>query len=360
VVLLARSARGLRTSHPEQSWGLPRFAEEVVLTLFYPIAAVIVGFIAVVWGADRFVYGAAGLASNFGVSRLVIGLTIVAFGTSAPEMLVSGMAAAAGSREMGIGNAIGSNITNVTLVLGAAALVRPLQVHSRLLIREIPVLFLSMALAWFFLADGDLSRTEGIILLVGMFALIAWLSSQGRKQPAEELESVARPFEDDDIPASLPTNKAVAIFTLGLICLLVGSRVLVWGAVGIARDLGVSELVVGLTLVALGTSLPELAASVAAARRGEDDIAVGNVIGSNMFNLLGVLALPGIIAPGAVNEIIVTRDFPIMAGVTLLLLLMAVNERNAIGRKRGITLILVFIGYFVMLFSSPSLPSPFG
>jgi cation:H+ antiporter len=283
----------------------------------------------------------------------------VAFGTSAPEMLVTGMAAAAGSREMGIGNAIGSNITNVTLVLGAAALVHPLRVHSRLIIREIPVLFLCMALAWFFLSDGELTRTEGFILLAGMFVLIGWISMQGRKQQAEEPEASTGGFGDDDIPDTLSTTKAVAIFSVGLVFLLVGSRVLVWGAVGIARDLGVSELVVGLTLVALGTSLPELAASVAAARRGEDDIAVGNVIGSNMFNLLGVLALPGIIAPGAVNSVVITRDFPIMGGVTLLLLLMALNEHNHIGRKRGITLILVFIAYFVVLFLSPSLPSSF-
>ena len=317
------------------------------------------GFIAVVWGADRFVYGSAGLASNLGVSRLVIGLTIVAFGTSAPEMLVSGMAAAAGSREMGIGNAIGSNITNVTLVLGAAALVRPLRVHSRLIMREIPVLFLCMGVAWFFLSDGELTRTEGFVLLSGMFVLIAWIGMQGRHQRAEESEASVGAFAEDDIPDALPTAKAVAIFSVGLVFLLLGSRLLVWGAVGIARDLGVTELVVGLTLVALGTSLPELAASVAAARRGEDDIAVGNVIGSNMFNLLGVLALPGIIAPGAVNRAIITRDFPIMAGVTLLLLLMAFNERNHIGRKRGITLILVFIAYFVGLFLNPLLPSSF-
>jgi cation:H+ antiporter len=225
-----------------------------------------------------------------------------------------------------------------------------------LLIREIPVLFLSMALGWVFLWDGELSRVEGIILLAGMFVLIAWISMQGRKQQAEHPEAPSAGFEEDEIPNSLPTVKAVATFLVGLVFLLVGSRVLVWGAVGIARDLGVSELVVGLTLVALGTSLPELAASVAAARRGEQDIAVGNVVGSNMFNLLGVLALPGIIAPGSVDRIVVVRDFPIMAGVTALLVLMAMNERNHIGRKRGITLIVVFIIYFVMLFLNPSLP----
>ena len=326
------------------------------MTLFYAITAIIVGFVAVVWGADRFVYGAAAIASNWGISRLVIGLTIVAFGTSAPEMLVSGMAAASGSREMGIGNAIGSNITNVTLVLGAAALVHPLSVHSRLLIREIPVLFLSMAVAWAFLWDGELSRVEGLVLLAGMFALVAWMALQGSKEETRDPDAIASSSENDAIPRSLPTLKASGAFVVGLAFLLVGSRVLVWGAVGIARDLGVSELVVGLTLVALGTSLPELAASVAAARQGEHDIAVGNVIGSNMFNLLGVLALPGIIAPGPVDRVVILRDFPIMVGVTLLLLLMAVNERSHIGRKRGIALILVFIVYFVALFLNPSSP----
>jgi len=318
-----------------------------------------VGFIAVVWGADRFVYGAAGLASNLGVSRLVIGLTIVAFGTSAPEMLVSGMAAAAGSREMGIGNAIGSNITNVTLVLGAAALVHPLSVHSRLLIREIPVLFVSMAVAWAFLWDGELSRVEGLVLMAGMFVLVAWIAMQGSKEEPGDPDPLAVGSEDDAIPRSLPTRRAIGTLLVGLVFLLIGSRVLVWGAVGIARDLGVSELIVGLTLVALGTSLPELAASVAAARHGEHDIAVGNVVGSNMFNLLGVLALPGIIAPGSVDRAVIVRDFPIMAGVTLLLVLMAVNERSHIGRKRGVMLILVFIVYFVALFLNPSSHGPF-
>jgi cation:H+ antiporter len=355
VILPARSAWGLRTSGPEQNWPVPHFAEEVVLTLFYPITAIIVGFVALVWGADRFVYGAAGLASNLGVTRLVIGLTVVAFGTSAPEMLVSGMAAVTGSPAMGIGNAVGSNITNVTLVLGAAALVRPLSIHSRLLVREIPVLFLIMAIAWAFLWDEELSRVEGLVLLTGLFALVAWISAQGRKGPTADLDALAGGIVDDDVPDSLSTAKAIGLLSVGLAFLLVGSRVLVWGAVGIARDLGVSELVVGLTLVALGTSLPELAASVAAARRDEQDIAIGNVVGSNMFNLLGVLGLPGIIAPGSVDRAVIVRDFPIMLGVTLLLLMMALNKGTAIGRGQGAALIVVFIGYFVMLFLQPTL-----
>lgn len=346
----------MHDSGPEQDCALARFAEEVRLTLLYPIAAVIVGFIAVVWGADRFVYGSAGLARNLGVSRLVIGLTIVAFGTSAPEMLVSGMAAAAGSRALGVGNAVGSNVINVTLVLGAAALVRPLSVHSRLLIREIPILFLIMAIAWAFLWDEEISRIEGMSLFGGLLVLIVWIGMQRRKQSADDPDVFGQGVEPNAIPDSLPTLVASTWLLVGIVSLLAGSRALVWGGLGMARALGVSELVVGLTVVALGTSVPELAASVAAARRGEDDIAVGNVVGSNMFNLLGVLALPGIIAPGAVDRDVVVRDFPIMVGVTFLLLWMAMSERNHISRKRGMILIIVFVGYFVTSFLNASAP----
>lgn len=307
-----------------------------------------------VWGADRFVYGAAGLAANSGVSRIVIGLTVVAFGTSAPEMLVSAMASFAGSGEMGIGNAVGSNITNVTLVLGAAAIVGPLSIHSRLLQREIPILFVAMAVSWWFLWDGELTRLEGVLLFMGLIAMVVWLGIQGAKEASAGTEDAAIQFGDDDIPNALPTSRAVGLFVVGLLFLLIGSRVLVWGSVDLATSLGVSELVIGLTLVALGTSLPELAASVAASRRGEQDIAVGNVVGSNIFNILGVLALPGIIAPGPVSRAVVVRDYPIMLGATLLLLFMAVNKRNIIGHKRGAALVVIFILYFVLLFVQPS------
>lgn len=294
------------------------------------------------------------MATDLGVSRLVIGLTVVAFGTSAPEMLVSGIAAWAGSPQMGIGNAIGSNIVNVTLALGAASLVCPLRVHSRLLIRELPVLLGIMIVAWIFLSDDSLSRIEGIILLVGMIVLVIWIGIQGRREN-QDPDPLAALF-DAEIPEPAPALKAALWFILGLVVLLVGSRVLVWGAVGIARGVGVSELVIGLTLVALGTSLPELAASIAAARRDEQDIAVGNVVGSNMFNLLGVLGLPGVIAPGAVVEhALVTRDFPIMVGVTLLLIATAiVKKNNHIGRRTGFVLVSLFVVYFVMLFIQPS------
>lgn len=300
-------------------------------------------------------HGAAALATDLGVSRLIIGLTIVAFGTSAPEMLVSGMAAWAGSPQMGIGNAIGSNITNVTLALGAAALVRPLRVNSRLLIRELPILLGIMLVAWAFLWNDSLSRTEGAVLLLGMVALVTWIGVQGRKETDQDADPLTAGLSDE-LPASTSRGRAVLWFIVGMVFLLVGSRVLVWGAVGVARGVGVSELVIGLTLVALGTSLPELAASIVAARRNEPDIAVGNVVGSNMFNLLGVLGLPGVIAPGAtVDHALVVRDFPIMFGVTVLLIVMAAtNKTSQITRRTGFVLVSLFVIYFVTLFVQPS------
>lgn len=324
-----------------------------------PIAAVAVGFVILVWGADRFVTGAAASARNLGVDPLIIGLTIVGFGTSAPEMLVSGVAAYSGSPSMGIGNALGSNITNVTLVLGSAALVRPLRVSSSVVIRELPVLLIVMIVAWLLLVDGELSRADGIGLLVGMCLMVGWVVRQGMRGRTTQTDSLAENL-DSELPARMSTMVAVAWIFLGLVLLLAGSRILVWGAVEIARVLQVSELVIGLSLVALGTSLPELAASIIAAKRGEHDIAVGNVVGSNMFNLLGVLALPGVIAPGAINRDILSRDYPIMFGVTALLLILAwaaqKTSANHIGRRRGAVLILIFVTYIVMLFMSSPPP----
>jgi cation:H+ antiporter len=204
------------------------------------------------------------------------------------------------------------------------------------------------------MSDDTLSRVEGLILLLGMIALVTWIGIQGRRE-SQDPEPLAAALEGE-IPEPVPAWKATLWLSAGLVVLLVGSRALVWGAVGIARGVGVSELVIGLTLVALGTSLPEIAASIAAARRNEQDIAVGNVVGSNMFNLLGVLGLPGVIEPDAVvDHALVTRDFPIMVGVTLMLIATAVAKKhNHIGRRTGFVLVSLFVIYFVMLFIQPS------
>jgi len=316
----------------------------------YPLIAIIAGFVLLVWGADRFVIGASALARNLGVSPLVIGLTIVGFGTSAPEMLVSAVAAWSGTPTVGIGNALGSNITNIALVLGATALVAPLSVHSDTLRREFPILFVIMLGALVLLLDGSLGRIDGMLLLAGLGVMFYWMASLAMAE-----NHATDPMESEysqEIPEKMPTRAAIFWLVAGLMVLLASSRAVVWGAVEIAQWLGVSELVIGLTIVAIGTSLPELAASVISAVKQEHDIAIGNILGSNMFNLLAVLGLPGVIEPTLLPEAVLTRDYPMMIGVSVLLFAMAYGFRRPghISRKEGALLLCVYVGYLVLLY----------
>lgn len=313
------------------------------------ILAIIAGFAILIWGADRFIDGAANIASNLGISPLIVGLTIVGFGTSAPEMLVSALAAFDGAPALGVGNALGSNITNVGLVLGVTTLVSPLVVHSDTLKREFPLLAFVMAVALFLLWDGYLSRIDGVILFTGFILTLAgmtWLAIKdtGKNDPLE------KEFEQEYADHKMSTGHALLLFFIGLISLLIGSKLLVWGATGVAHMLGVSDLVIGLTIVAIGTSLPELAASVVSAMKNEHDIAVGNVLGSNIFNLVAVLAMPGLIAPHAVDRMLLTRDFPVMVGLAVALFLFAkFNAQGRINRISGSLMLLAYIGYNVFL-----------
>jgi cation:H+ antiporter len=315
------------------------------------LTAIVIGFAVLIWSADRFIYGAAALSRNLGVSPLLIGLTIVGFGTSAPEMLVSAFAAAQGNTGLAIGNAVGSNIANIALILGVTALVAPLTVGSRILRREMPLLLVVMVFAGALLLDGDLGRLDGALLLIALGGVMVWVifdGLRGRKDPEDPMEAEF----DAEIPKAVPTHRALIWLVLGLAALLISARVLVWGAVNVAEALGVSDLVIGLTIIAIGTSLPELAASVVSARHGEPDIAIGNVVGSNMFNLLGVMALPGLIHPAAVPGEVLTRDYPVMFILTLLFLLMAFGLRGRIGRvgrPGGLLLVACFVGYMVWL-----------
>jgi len=316
----------------------------------YPLIAIIAGFVLLVWGADRFVIGASALARNLGVSPLVIGLTIVGFGTSAPEMLVSAVAAWSGTPTVGIGNALGSNITNIALVLGATALVAPLSVHSDTLRREFPILLVIMLGALVLLLDGSLGRIDGMLLLAGLGVMFYWMASLAMAE-----NHATDPMESEysqEIPEKMPTRAAIFWLVAGLMVLLASSRAVVWGAVEIAQWLGVSELVIGLTIVAIGTSLPELAASVISAVKQEHDIAIGNILGSNMFNLLAVLGLPGVIEPTLLPEAVLTRDYPMMIGVSVLLFAMAYGFRRPghISRKEGALLLCVYVGYLVLLY----------
>jgi len=319
--------------------------------------AVVGGLIFLVWSAERFVHGAAGLARNFGVSPLIIGMTIMGFGTSAPEMLVAGMAASNGNPGMGIGNALGSNIANIALVLGLTALIMPLTVDSGILRREFPVLFAITLMAGGLMLDGDLSALDGSILLGSTALLLIWMVWLGkRSQPSAASGSGAatEPLTsefDHEIPTGLSTSQAIIWAILGLVALVLSSKLLVWGAVNIAQDLGVSDLIIGLTIIAVGTSLPELAASVMSALKGEDDMAVGNIIGSNMFNLLAVLALPGLIAPGMLEPEVMQRDFPVVLALTTALFLMAYGFKGPgrINRLEGGLLVVAFGAYMAWL-----------
>mgnify|MGYP003385789697 CR=1 FL=1 len=308
------------------------------------IVAILAGFAILIWGADRFVEGASSIATNLGVSPLLVGLTIVGFGTSAPEMLVSALAAFDGVPALGIGNAIGSNITNIGLVLGITILVTPLTVHSDTLKREFPMLAFVMAVATYLVWDLKLDFQDGLILFSGFIITLfgmAYLAIHSSKSDKLEQE-----FEQEAAAHKMSTQKAVASFLIGLTALLIGSKALVWGATGVAHLLGVSDLVIGLTIVAIGTSLPELAASVISALKNEHDIAIGNILGSNMFNLLAVLAMPGLIQASSIDPMLLIRDFSFMFVLTIALYLFAKTGRQGkIGRVAGTLMLVTYIGY---------------
>jgi len=318
------------------------------MTTAFFILAIIAGFAVLIWGADRFIDGAASIATNLGISPLIVGLTIVGFGTSAPEMLVSALAAFDGAPSMGVGNAIGSNITNIGLVLGITILITPLTVNSASLKREFPMLALVMAIALYLVWDLELSHLDGIILFSGFIFTLFGMAYLAVK--STEKDPLADEFEKQFTEHQMSTKKAVLSFVIGLTALLVGSKALVWGATGIAQLLGVSDLIIGLTIVAIGTSLPELAASIISALKNEHDIAVGNILGSNMFNLLAVLAMPGLIAPSVLDPMILLRDFPVMIALTIALFLFAYFGKNGrMGRVAGSLMLVSYIGYNALL-----------
>ncbi len=309
------------------------------------------GFVLLVWGADRLVAGAAAAARNFGVSPLIIGLTIVGFGTSAPELVVSAVASYRENSGLALGNAIGSNIANLGLVLGLTAVIYPLRLESKALKREYPLLILIMLICFIMGMDLIYGVIDGVILLVGLAALmyfLVWLGLQ--RTPADPL---AEEFEAE-IPTDVPTRKAIFWLVIGLLVLPLSSQFLVEGAITIATTLGISDTVVGLTLVALGTSLPELATAVTSALRREDDLAIGNIIGSNMFNMLGVLGIAAVVHPIQVAPMVLARDYPIMFLLTGLLYLIASDFRGPgkMGRPSGLAFLVIFFGYQLMVWFS--------
>jgi cation:H+ antiporter len=312
------------------------------------IAQIAGGFVLLVWGADRLVAGASALARNFGVSPLIIGLTIVAFGTSAPELVVSGVAAHRGNPGLAVGNAIGSNIANIGLILGLTAVVYPLRVESETLKREYPLLMLIMIASLIMASDLIYDKTEGWLLLTGLVALVIWMVRYGLRRGPED--PLAEEFAAE-IPTDMPTRYAVLWLLVGLVILPISSQFLVEGAIHIARSLQVSEAVIGLTIIAFGTSLPELAAALTSALREEDDLAIGNVIGSNMFNILGVLGIAAVVEPVNVELLMLKQDFPVMFLLSVLLFFMAygIHGPGRISRKSGFLLLTIFFSYQVLV-----------
>ena len=313
------------------------------------LAAVLVGLIILAWSADKFVDGASSLARLTGIPPLVIGMVIIGFGTSAPEMLVSISAAINGTPGMALGNAIGSNIANIALILGVTAMIVALPVQSSIVRREIPLILMAGIFSWWLIRDGEITQLDGFILIALLFLMLGWMTYAARKQHHGQFANEVRQETDG---LGLSKKQSLLWTGLGLVLLVASSQLLVWGATGIASAFGVSDLVIGLTIVAIGTSLPELAASVTSARTGEVSLAVGNIIGSNLFNNLGVMGLAAIIAPFAPPADVLARDLPIMLVLTLLVVLFAFTPpgRNILSRWEAIVLLTIFVAYQSLLY----------
>ncbi|HDZ10214.1 calcium/sodium antiporter [Pseudohongiella sp.] len=324
------------------------------------LLAIAVGLVILVWSADRFVDGAAVTARHFNIPPLIIGMVIIGFGTSAPEMVVSALASWQGNPGIALGNAYGSNITNIALILGITALISPILVDSQVLRRTLPILSLVTLLAAWQLFDDFISRADALVLL-GVFAgIMIWTVVQGqRDQRAASHDPLGVEINVELESKTLPLRKAVMWTVVGLLLLIVSSRILVWGAVNIAQGLGVSDLIIGLTVIAVGTSLPELASSVIAARKGEHDMALGNILGSNMFNTLAVVGIAGVIHPMGVGHEVLSRDMTVMVGLTLSLFVIGYGFRGQgrINRLEGLLLVSAYVAYTGWLIYSVFMPA---
>ncbi|MBK8971138.1 MAG: calcium/sodium antiporter [Hahellaceae bacterium] len=316
------------------------------------LLAMLAGLILLIWSADKFVDGAASTARHLGVPALIIGMVIIGFGTSAPELVVSAIAASQGNPGVAVGNAIGSNITNIGLIIGLTALLTPITVKSRLIRREFPILLIATAFTLFLLWDKTLSLGDGVSLLLVFTGVMGWTIVSALRQRHDIL---ARDLDTEAMAEpSLSLQASLTWLFLGILLLILSSRLLVWGAVSLAEMLGISDLVIGLTVIAIGTSLPELASSISAIRKNEHDLALGNVVGSNLFNTLAVIGLAGVIHPLPLETIVLQRDLPAMACATLLLFAAGFHRFGSgeIRRWQGLTLLIGWFFYNFLLVRS--------
>lgn len=312
--------------------------------LLYPTIALIVGLIVLVWSADRFVAGSAAIAHNFGISHLIIGVTIVSLGTSAPEILVSINASLSDAANLAMGNALGSNIANIGLVLAVTAIIAPLPISRRVMKVENMIMVAVTLFAGWVLHDHFLSRIDGILLISGLGLFLFWIFRDARKHDAEN-------EFDEDIPTQLSTRSATLWFITGLVLLVASARAMVWGATEIARAFEVSELIIGATIIAIGTSLPELAASVTSALKKHHDIAIGNILGSNIFNLLAVVSVPGLLRPTELVHDVFWRDYLVALIMSLILAMFLVvkgHKGKPLGKSFAIIVSCCYAGYLYM------------
>ncbi|MEE9423350.1 MAG: calcium/sodium antiporter [Methylococcales bacterium] len=319
----------------------------MLLTVFL----LIIALAGLVVTADRFVEGAAAIANNFGVAPIIIGVTIIGLGTSAPEMLVSGIAAWEGNVGLAIGNALGSNIANIGLILGVTLLIKPITIKTSIFRCELPALMIITLGSYMMVADYSLDRIDGVLLVLFLLVFLVWLIRICVKQ--NKADPIVQEI-DDELPKAMSNQAAFGWTIAGLIGLVLSSKLLVWAAVSIAHAFGVSNLVIGLTIIALGTSLPELAASVASVLKNNADMAIGNIIGSNIYNLAAVLSIPALVDPGSLEAVVVERDFIVMCALTLLLFLLVADvfRCGKLGRISGFILILMYGGYQLFLYYS--------
>ncbi|WP_434525811.1 calcium/sodium antiporter [Photorhabdus asymbiotica] len=319
--------------------------------MFLTFLLLITGLILLVYGSDRLVYGAAIFARTLGLPPFIIGMTIVGIGTSLPELMVSVTAMLNGQPDMAIGNVIGSNITNLLLITGAAALIRPMAVKSDILRQELPLMLLITAFCGYLISDYYLSRMDGLVLLISAIACILLMIKMATLPRRAETDIYTQE-QASELP--IEGNKRIALLwiLLGLIILPMATRMVIDNATVIARIYGISELIIGLTVLAVGTSLPELATSIAAAFKGEDDIAFGNIISSNIFNISIVLGLPALLSPSAISPEAFHRDFWVMMITSIIFAVFCLGRKQRLNRVKGVLLLSCFIAYFIVLFIS--------
>ncbi|MBN2605695.1 MAG: calcium/sodium antiporter [Thiotrichales bacterium] len=323
----------------------------MTMTLILPSLVLLVGLALLVWSSDIFIDGAASTATHLNISPLIIGVVVLGFGTSAPEVLVSILASIDNSPGLAVGNVIGSNIANIGLVLGITALISPIVVKSSLLKREFPILLVVSVLGLFLLLDHELGRLDGIILIGMLIFVMVWMIKANKTVDKHDPLVEETIEEIKDLP-QLSLKKSIVFLLIGLVILIASAKLMVWGAVEIAQYFAVPDLIIGLTIVAVGTSLPELAAAISAAKKDESDLMIGNILGSNLFNLLAVMAMPALIDPSPVDNSTLIIDYPVMLGMTLAMLIVALprNGSAIITRAEGMILTLSYLGYLILLY----------